>query len=483
MAKEDSSDNFNRIKTGSFERRLSLTRAGLIAGSRLAGNMAASVFSSREKRAESRKNALSKQAQYLVDELSKLKGSVVKIGQVMALYGEHFLPVEVTEALHTLEDKTSALEWPVIYDVLLREFGAAKLRELAIDPVPIGAASLGQVHKATRRADGAQLCIKVQYPGVAESIDSDIDSVAMILRMARIVSLGSEFDDWLDEVRSMMHREVNYRLELETTRRFGEMLKADKRYIVPKVFPEYSSGHAMTTSFEHGYGIADPQIEKLSLARRNHLSKAALELFLKEVFCWGELQTDPNFGNYRIRLAGAAQAMPVSDGMADEQTVSEHDKLVLLDFGAVQKYPDQFIKPVCQMIRASYENNLEQVIAGGIALKFMRREWPAAILEDFGKVCISVLEPLAKSFDGVPDYALNSRGEYCWNGSDLPNRIAKRAAVSAFNRYFEIPPKEFVFLNRKLVGVYTFVSVLNAEFNGKDILSRYLYPEREQAVN
>ena len=129
------------------------------------------------------------------------------------------------------------------------------------------------------------------------------------------------------------------------------------------------------------------------------------------------------------------------------------------------------------MIRASYEEDLQEVIKGGIELKFMRPEWPKAILEDFGRVCIAVLEPLAKRFGDLPPQALNENGQYRWSQSDLPNRIAKRAARSAFNRYFQIPPKEFVFLNRKLVGVYTFVSVLQAEFNGRDILVRYLYPD------
>ena len=73
---------------------------------------------------------------------------------------------------------------------------------------------------------------------------------------------------------------------------------------------------------------------------------------------------------------------------------------------------------------------------------------------------------------------LNDEGAYCWADCDLPSRIAKRAAVSAVNRYFKVPPKEFVFLNRKLVGVYTFIAVLRAEFNGQGLLSRYAEQEK-----
>ena len=452
-------DSVSRIKTGSFERRLSLTKAGLFAGTRMATHTALGIFSGKEVRQQRRKEMLSKQAKFLVEELGKLKGSVVKIGQVMALYGEHFLPVEVTEALHTLEDKTISLEWSAIHHVLLRELGPETLAELEIEEEPIGAASLGQVHRATRRSDGEQICLKIQYPGVADAVDSDLDSVATLLKLAKVVSFGPDFDEWLEEVRHMMHREVDYRLEAETTIRFRDMLKSDHRFIVPRIFPEYSTSHVMATSYEPGLSVTSEAVQELSLARRNHLARSSLELFLREMFVWKEMQTDPNFGNYRIRIA---------------ETPEEQDKIVLLDFGAVQKYPDSVLGPVCRMIKASYDQNLQAVIEGGVELHFMRAEWPHKVLNEFGEVCMAVLEPLATTRRSVPENALNAQGHYRWKQSDLPARVAKRAALSAINRYFKIPPKEFVFLNRKLVGVYTFISVLGAEFNGEDILTQFI---------
>ncbi|MCG8609177.1 MAG: AarF/ABC1/UbiB kinase family protein [Pseudomonadales bacterium] len=459
MESKPKKESVSRIKTGSFERRLSLTKAGLFAGTRVATHVATNMFVSKDKRKERHRKMMSKQAQFLVDELGKLKGSVVKIGQVMALYGEHFLPVEVTEALHTLEDKTVSLDWPAIHKVLERELGSHRLSELEIEEEPIGAASLGQVHRATRKHDGAQICLKIQYPGVAEAVDSDLNSVAQLLKIAKVVSLGPSFDEWLEEVRHMMHREVDYLLEARTTERFGEMLKDDDRFIVPTIFKEYSTSHVMATSFEEGWSVNDPSVQGLSQARRNHLAKASLEIFLKELFEWRELQTDPNFGNYRIRIA---------------QSEQEHDQIVLLDFGAVQKYPMSVLGPVCNMIKASYERDLKAVVEGGVELHFMQPEWPEKVLNEFGEVCMAVLEPLAREDVEIPASALNDNGEYRWKGSDLPTRIAKRAALSAVNRYFKIPPKEFVFLNRKLVGVYTFISVLDAEFNGRDILKKYI---------
>jgi len=463
MASKKRGTSVSRIKTGSFERRLTLTRAGLFAGTRMASHMATNWFSSREKRDERHRAMLSNQAEFLVDELGKLKGSVVKIGQVMALYGEHFLPEEVTEALHTLEDQTTSLEWVAIERVLKDELGAERLAQLEVDPEPIGAASLGQVHRARRRSDGLELVLKVQYPGVADAVDSDLNAVAQLLKIARLVSFGPEFNDWLEEVREMMHREVDYRLEARTTEKFRNMLTADPRFVVPRVLQEFSTAHVIASTYEHGHSVSSKAVRELPLQRRSELGKAALELFFRELFVWGEIQTDPNFGNYRIRIAGEQGADP------------GYDQIVLLDFGAVQSYSSAFLDPVIQMIRASYEGDLPAVIDGGVTLRFMSRDWPDDVLDKFGSVCMSVLEPLSQDSSQWPEYAVNDQGEYRWKQSDLPSRVARQAARSAISRYFRVPPKEFVFLNRKLIGVYTFIAVLNAEFNGEELLRAYLY--------
>ncbi|MCM0611080.1 AarF/ABC1/UbiB kinase family protein [Marinobacter sediminum] len=463
MSSRRSGNSVSRIKTGSFERRLSLTRAGLYAGTRMASHMATNWLSSKDKRDQKHRAMLSKQARFLVDELGQLKGSVVKIGQVMALYGEHFLPDEVTEALHTLEDQTTSLEWSAIERVLKEDLGSERLAELQVDPEPIGAASLGQVHRAVRRSDGLELVLKVQYPGVADAVDSDLNAVAHLLKIARLVSFGPEFNDWLEEVREMMHREVDYRLEARTTEKFRDMLASDPRFIVPRVLQEYSTPHVIASTYEHGHSVSSQAVKDLPIHRRTALGEAALELFFRELFVWGEIQTDPNFGNYRIRIAG------------EEGEDPGYDRIVLLDFGAVQAYSDEFLAPVKQMIRASYENDLQAVIDGGVELNFMSLSWPREVLEKFGSVCMSVLEPLAKDRSNWPDYAVNSRGQYRWKQSDLPSRVARQAARSAINRYFRVPPKEFVFLNRKLIGVYTFIAVLHSEFNGEPLLRKYLY--------
>ena len=448
----------HRIKTGFFERRMELAKAGFISGSRMLTHSASNLWATPEQRKANNQKMLKEQALYLVSELGKLKGSVVKVGQMMAMYGDYFLPKEVTDALHSLEDSTAELAWPAIQRQLRSELGQAKLDLLEIEEKPIAAASLGQVHRARRIKDGRQLCIKVQYPGVAKSIDSDFNAIIQLLTLAQMVTSKQALDQWFKEARAMMHQEVDYLKEAHHTRFAAQMLAGDERYIVPEVFTEFSTRSVLTTSFEPGLVVSDEQVLALPLSRRNHLAKASLDLFLSELFDWGEMQTDPNFGNYRIRPGDAKQP----------------DRLVLLDFGAMKRFPKQFLDPFRNMVSAAHHQQRQTFIKYAIELEFMRADHPEEVLQNFADVAMEIIEPLARNNANVPDFALSEKGEYRWAESNLPRRVAKKASQASLSKYFALPPKEFMFMNRKLIGVYSFIKTLRAEFNGGTILSKYL---------
>ncbi|MFP6812727.1 MAG: AarF/ABC1/UbiB kinase family protein, partial [Moraxella sp.] len=125
MANPQNYDNqpLEQLKTSALDRRLSIAKASLNIGRRWATNSAFGLFKSKEEKAVQKQAFMREQAQYLVDELGKLKGSVVKIGQMLALYGEHFLPPEITEALQTLNSQTTAFSWSIIESALQTELG------------------------------------------------------------------------------------------------------------------------------------------------------------------------------------------------------------------------------------------------------------------------------------------------------------------------------------------------------------------------
>ncbi|TNF34446.1 MAG: AarF/ABC1/UbiB kinase family protein [Gammaproteobacteria bacterium] len=451
-------DRIKRLKTGAGERRWKLATTGFKTGARVATQLSTDWLLPKAAREARRKQMLSREAQALADALGELKGSLVKIGQMMAVYGEHVLPPEVTAALHTLEHQTRPMAWPVMEAALREALGDERVDTLVVDPVPVGAASLAQVHRATL-ADGREVALKIQYPGIADAIDSDLDEMARLIRWSGLVSGRDDFGPWLDSLRDLLHREVNYTLEAATTERFRERLQDDPRFVVPTVVKEYSTPRVLCASFEKGFGVQDPKVQQLSQPRRNRLGKAFLELFLREVFEWGELQTDPNFGNYRIRIGRHA----------------DEDQLVLLDFGAAKPYPEDYLNALQNMMVGAYERDLGRVREGAIALGMIGGDLPESVQSDFTEVCAAVIEPLCPQHFGLPPGVLNKQGEYRWRESRLPRRLSKQAAKAALSVHFHVPPGDFVFLSRKLVGVYTFIATLGAEFTGGELLERYAY--------
>jgi len=444
-----------------------MAKAGFLAGAKYATASAGTLFTAKDKRDDRRKEILSARAQELVEELGSLKGSVVKIGQMMALFGEHFLPEEVTTALHTLENQTTALEWPAIERHLKRQLGEVKLAELEIEEQPLGAASLAQVHKAVRKSDGKELCLKIQYPGVADAIDSDMRALVRLLKLSRLVPMTEQFNMWLDEVREMLKREVDYDLEAHTTRHFRAALADDTRFVVPEIIPEFSTHNIMCMTFERGIGVNDPAVLELSQTRRNFIGRAIMELCCREVFEWNKMQTDPNFGNYLLRIG----------------ETPEQDQIVLLDFGAIRDFDNEVLGPGREMIRASFYHDADRLIRALNALDFLARNAPRKLLEEFSELCFEAVEVLQDP-DRFPPPAsvLNENGEYCWGRSNLPSRIMNRAGRNALSVHFDVPPKEFIFLARKLLGAYTFLHVIESEVRGNTILEPFIHMQEEDDI-
>lgn len=455
----DNPHEMKRLKTGAFERRFSMAKAGFIASTRLAAGAAGSMFASPEEREEKRRRAMAEQAQYLVRELGKLKGSVVKIGQMMALYGEHFLPAEITHALHQLNDDTTALSWSTMEGVIREQLGEKRFAELEIDHSPLGAASLAQVHRARRKSDGAELVLKVQYPGVAQAIDSDLNLVTQVLKVSKVVPMTREFEEWLDEVRLMMHREVNYPQEMETTRLFHSYLKDDPRFIVPRIYTDYCTDTVLCMSFERGVPINSPIVLGLSQARRNQLALSALDVCVREVFQWGEMQTDPNFGNYLVRLA---------------EKKGDVDQIVLLDFGAVRDFPDDLITLARGLTRGAFFKDRELMREAMKGFRFFDSV-PDSTRESLIDLMFLAIEPFSDLKD-APAETVTADGKYIWAKSRLHVRAGAMAAKSAASKSFTVPPKELMFLSRKLMGAYTFMTVIDAQVYARALLEPYMKP-------
>lgn len=430
-----------RIKSGAFSRGFALARVSVAAGAKAASHAVSGIFSTEEEKSESLKKLVYEQVGLLARELGELKGSLMKVGQMLSMYGEHFLPPEANQLLKSLQSQSPPLEWAVIEKQLKRQLGE-KLAEIEVDPQPLAAASLGQVHRGRRKSDGRSLAIKVQYPGVDQAIDSDIRSLQSLLSMSRLIPKGPRYDELFHEVKSMLKLEVDYRKELEATDFFRKAFEGDMRYVIPETFPEFSTGRVLTTSWEPGLAVDSPEVLSLSQERRNALGLAALEIYFKELFELQQVQTDPHFGNYRIR--------PEESG----------DRLVLFDFGAIRKLSASFLVPYRKMIRAAISRDHSGVIQAAQEMGFLKKDDDEDLTDQFVDLCFLITEPFT--------------GEYDWGASDLPKRVARHGAKILVSFKLRVPPREVVFLDRKMGGIFIFLQMLRVKFDAAELLKRYL---------
>ena len=287
MAEQDKSDNveanakadadgstMDRIKTGAFERNVALTRMGVGAGAKIASHTVRNFFRRGDSKDEANRNFYRAQAKELADELGRLKGSVMKAGQMLSLYGQYFLPEEAVEVLATLQDNTPAVSWSFVEPQLIDALGEKTIAKLDIQRKPIAAASLGQAHLATIKATGEQVVVKIQYPGVANAIDTDIRTLSRLISATRLAPKALDLTDVFNELRDMLVRECDYVQEREFTETFYDRLADNPRFIVPKVYPEFCAQRVLTTRYEPGYSVSSKEVQALSQKRRNALAQS-----------------------------------------------------------------------------------------------------------------------------------------------------------------------------------------------------------------
>ena len=459
----NNSQSIDNLKTSGFERRLSIAKTSLNIGRRWAGNSVSGMFLGKEARTVRNQAFMEAQANYVAEELGKLKGSVVKIGQMLAMYGEHVLPPEITRALQTLNDNTATLAWPKIEQTLRYTLGD-KLNELDVDTVPIGTASLAQVHRATVIATGEEVVLKIQYPGVADAIDSDLALFKRLLKVSNAVPQTRELDAWFEEIRDLLHHEVDYNVEAATTERFYGRLQDDPRYAVPKINRDYSSMRLLCMSYEPGVSITSDSLKSLPHERRNAIGQSAIEIMMQEIFVWGEMQTDPNFGNYLIRI---------SDNEAYEN--GKIDKLVLLDFGAIRQFDHNLLTIAHGLLRAGYHHSHSAMVTAMVGYDFFDT-MSEKVKSNVASLFLLATEPFSnpETNPDIPANCLDDKQRYIWANSKLHSRISAAAKRAMQSFEFNLPPKEFMFISRKFIGAYTFLTVIDAHTDSNKLVRPFI---------
>ncbi|MEM7723826.1 MAG: AarF/ABC1/UbiB kinase family protein, partial [Pseudomonadota bacterium] len=288
--------------------------------------------------------------QRLADRLAEMRGAAMKIGQLMSMEAGDLLPPELEAILARLRDDAHFMPPAQLKSVLTEAYGA-DFRKLfkSFDTTPLAAASIGQVHRA-RSADGNALALKLQYPGVKQAIDSDLNNAAALIRWSGMVPRDLDLKPLLAEARAQLHEEADYAREGAALAEFGSLLADDPRFVVPRLHPSLTRPTALAMSYEP----AEP-IEALAdapPAQRDAAIGALIELCLTELFTFRFMQTDPNFANYRWRAATG--------------------QIVLLDFGASRPVPDAVAQGHLDLLRAGLDGTRTDVLRALEKLGFIR---------------------------------------------------------------------------------------------------------------
>ena len=285
----------------------------------------------------------------LTDRLSHLRGAAMKMGQMISMDAGDFLPAELSEILARLRDQANFMPTKQLDTVLRSEWGNDWRRQFKwFNPRPLAAASIGQVHKAMTR-DGEELAIKVQYPGIAKSIDSDVDNVMTLLKIAGFDPPELEVDKLLAVAKQQLHEEANYQREGEQMELYRRMLEGEPGFVVPRLHQGLTRGSILAMSFEEGVSIE--RLDQESDERRDATMERLMRLVARELFEFGVMQTDPNFANYRYRC--------------------ETGEIVLLDFGACRAVDNDVANGYRKMLQAGLAGNRNKVIEATIEAGFM----------------------------------------------------------------------------------------------------------------
>jgi aarF domain-containing kinase len=234
----------------------------------------------------------------LVAKLSRMRGAALKLGQMISFQDSKMLPASIQEVLMRVQDSADYMP-PYQRDKVLSANLGADWKDLfsSFEEKPIAAASIGQVHSAVLASTGQKVAVKVQYPGVADSIDSDLNNLTVLLTASRLLPKGLFLDKTIANARTELGWECDYVREAESAKRFQTLLADEPdTFVVPKVFPEASGKQVLTMEFLEGVGVT--KVQTFTQEQKDWIGTQILRLCLREITEFHFMQTDPNWTNF-----------------------------------------------------------------------------------------------------------------------------------------------------------------------------------------
>lgn len=353
-------------------RLLKLTGMTTSIASRVAGHQVKKLFQSDEAIARDREKLMRDVGRQVAETLGEMKGAVMKVGQI-ASQMQDLLPEEIASALTVLQKASAPMPFSIIRRQLRQELGAdPETLFQSFDQTPFAAASIGQVHKAVTR-DGREVVVKVQYPAVKASIDSDMRHLRRILRLGALFKVNEvTLDAIFAEIRNQLEEELDYQQEADNLVRFRTFHQDDPWLIIPEVIRELSTDKVLTLAYEPGDDLDkvtdDP---RYSQDIRNLLGTRLFEALGRQMFVLGEVHCDPHPGNFAFRADG---------------------HIIMYDFGATKRIPREDLDAMRELMTAAYTRDYPALDRALLKLD-VRKPGSPTVEDDFYARWVELLLP------------------------------------------------------------------------------------------
>lgn len=404
---------------------------GLFAA-RSAARMIPSLLSRETDPRELIKTLVGSSVNQFVNDVGEMKGSILKAAQILSLYGEYYLPPEINEILKKVQSQGHFLSWEKMEPLL-----SPKVRnEIEIEPEPVAAASIGQVHRGKIKKTGEVVAVKIQYPGVRKAIDLDIKLIKSIFSLSRVLPKKVNLDPVYGEIKRVLIEEMDYIKEAKKHAEYAEVIRPLEKISVPKIYPEYCNDSIIVSEFIDGVPLST--LPAMSQEEKNRIGELLLRLFFQEIFCGHLIQTDSHPGNYLLRSG----------------------ELFAIDFGACLEYSENDLSMYREMLKVIYRKDREG---------FFR----LLDIASANKGKTEIDRDLLWKYCLLSSTPLESR-DFHWGKTTLPDDILPLATELVKTATVKVPPHEFLFLDRKILGLFSLLRSLEASFNVHAIAEEYL---------